>query len=177
MEHLEAEAEILIPAAMELVITDTNAARIKAPLIIEAANGPVSAEADNILRESGTVIIPDLYANAGGVTVSYFEWIKNLSRIRFGRLQRRAEESRFSALIEGIEEMTGTNFPGHLASHAVQGGTELDLVRSGLEDTMRNSYQVISDVWNREKLATDLRTAAMMVAVRRIAQSYQTLGI
>lgn len=177
MEHLEAEADILIPAAMELVITDTNAARIKAPLIIEAANGPVSAEADNILRESGTVIIPDLYANAGGVTVSYFEWIKNLSRIRFGRLQRRAEESRFSALIEGIEEMTGTNFPGHLASHAVQGGTELDLVRSGLEDTMRNSYQVISDVWNREKLATDLRTAAMMIAVRRIAQSYQTLGI
>ena len=177
MEHLEAEADILIPAAMELVITEANAARIKTPLIIEAANGPVSAEADEILRERGTVIIPDLYANAGGVTVSYFEWIKNLSRIRFGRLQRRAEEARFGALIEGIEEMTGTDFPGHLASRAVQGGTELDLVRSGLEDTMRNSYQVISDVWNREKLATDLRTAAMMVAVRRIAQSYQTLGI
>ena len=177
MEHLEAEAGILIPAAMELVITEANAARIKTPLIIEAANGPVSAEADEILRERGTVIIPDLYANAGGVTVSYFEWIKNLSRIRFGRLQRRAEEARFGALIEGIEEMTGTGFPSHLASRAVQGGTELDLVRSGLEDTMRNSYQVISDVWNREKLATDLRTAAMMVAVRRIAQSYQTLGI
>ncbi|MEC8130178.1 MAG: glutamate dehydrogenase, partial [Pseudomonadota bacterium] len=177
MEHLEAEADILIPAAMELVITEANATRIKTPLIIEAANGPVSAEADEILRERGTVIIPDLYANAGGVTVSYFEWIKNLSRIRFGRLQRRAEEARFGALIEGIEEMTGTGFPGHLASRAVKGGTELDLVRSGLEDTMRNSYQVISDVWNREKLATDLRTAAMMVAVRRIAQSYQTLGI
>ena len=177
MEHLEAEADILIPAAMELVITEVNAARIKAPLIIEAANGPVSAEADEILRTRGTVIIPDLYANAGGVTVSYFEWIKNLSRIRFGRLQRRAEEARFGALIEGIEEMTGTTFPGHLASRAVEGGTELDLVRSGLEDTMRNSYQVISDVWNREKLASDLRTAAMMVAVRRVAQSYQTLGI
>ena len=177
MEHLEADADILIPAAMELVITEANAERIMAPLIIEAANGPVSAEADDILRGRGTVIIPDLYANAGGVTVSYFEWIKNLSRIRFGRLQRRAEEARFGALIEGIEEMTGSAFPGHLASRAVEGGTELDLVRSGLEDTMRNSYQVISDVWNREKLATDLRTAAMMVAVRRIAQSYQTLGI
>ena len=177
MEYLEAEADILIPAAMELVITDANAARIRCPLIIEAANGPVSAEADEILRERGTVIIPDLYANAGGVTVSYFEWIKNLSRIRFGRLQRRAEEARFGALIEGIEEMTGSAFPGHLASRAVEGGTELDLVRSGLEDTMRNSYQVISDVWNREELASDLRTAAMMVAVRRIAQSYQSLGI
>ena len=123
------------------------------------------------------MIIPDLYANAGGVTVSYFEWIKNLSRIRFGRMQRRAEESRYGALIEGIESMTGKPFPDDLARRAIDGGTEIDLVRSGLEDTMRNSYEVISRVWNKEKAAADLRTAAMMVAVRRIAQSYQSLGI
>jgi len=177
MEMLEADADILIPAAMELVITERNAARIKTPLIIEAANGPVSAAADTILREKGTVIIPDLYANAGGVTVSYFEWIKNLSRIRFGRMQRRAEETRFGALIDGIESMTGKPFPEELARRAVDGGTEIDLVRSGLEDTMRNSYRVISEVWEREDAAPDLRTAAMMVAVRRIAQSYQSLGI
>jgi len=177
MEMLEANADILIPAAMELVITTDNAKRIRTPLIIEAANGPVSADADVILRDRGTVIIPDLYANAGGVTVSYFEWIKNLSRIRFGRMQRRAEETRFGALIEGIESMTGKPFPDELARRAVDGGTEIDLVRSGLEDTMRNSYRVISDVWNREDAAVDLRTAAMMVAVRRIAQSYQSLGI
>ena len=177
MEMLEADADILIPAAMELVITEKNAARIKTPLIIEAANGPVSAAADTILREKGTVIIPDLYANAGGVTVSYFEWIKNLSRIRFGRMQRRAEENRFGALIEGIESMTGKPFPEELTRRAVDGGTEIDLVRSGLEDTMRSSYQVISEVWDREEAAPDLRTAAMMVAVRRIAQSYQSLGI
>jgi glutamate dehydrogenase (NAD(P)+) len=177
MEMLEAEADILIPAAMELVITEDNAPNIKTPLIIEAANGPVSAAADVILRDRGIVIIPDLYANAGGVTVSYFEWIKNLSRIRFGRLQRRAEEGRFNALIDGIENMLGKEFPHDIAARAVEGGTEIDLVRSGLEDTMRNSYEVISNVWNGEKLATDLRTAAMMVAVRRIAQSYQTLGI
>ena len=177
MEMLEADADILIPAAMELVITAANAERVKTPLIIEAANGPVSAEADTILRDRGTVIIPDLYANAGGVTVSYFEWIKNLSRIRFGRMQRRAEESRYGALIEGIESMTGKPFPDELARRAIDGGTEIDLVRSGLEDTMRNSYEVISKVWNNEKAATDLRTAAMMVAVRRIAQSYQSLGI
>ena len=177
MELLEAEADILIPAAMELVITAANADRIRTPLIIEAANGPVSAEADTILRERGTVIIPDLYANAGGVTVSYFEWIKNLSRIRFGRMQRRAEENRYGALIEGIESMTGKPFPDDLARRAIDGGTEIDLVRSGLEDTMRNSYEVISKVWNKERAATDLRTAAMMVAVQRIAQSYQSLGI
>ena len=177
MEMLEADADILIPAAMELVITEKNAKRIKTPLIIEAANGPVSAEADTILRERGTVIIPDLYANAGGVTVSYFEWIKNLSRIRFGRMQRRAEETRFGALIEGIESLTGKSFPEELARRAVDGGTDIDLVRSGLEDTMRNSYRVISEVWDREDAAPDLRTAALMVAVRRIAQAYQSLGI
>ena len=177
LEMLESDADIIIPAAMELVITEANAKNIKAPLIIEAANGPVSAKADTILRDRGVIIIPDLYANAGGVTVSYFEWIKNLSRIRFGRMQRRADESRYGALIEGIEGMTGQSFPDELASRAINGGAEIDLVRSGLEDTMRSTYAVISEVWNREKSAIDLRTAAMMVAVQRIAQGYQSIGI
>ena len=177
LEMLESDADIIIPAAMELVITEANAKNIKAPLIIEAANGPVSAKADTILRDRGVIIIPDLYANAGGVTVSYFEWIKNLSRIRFGRMQRRADESRYGALIEGIEGMTGQSFPDELASRAINGGAEIDLVRSGLEDTMRSTYDVISEVWNREKSAIDLRTAAMMVAVQRIAQGYQSIGI
>ena len=177
LEMLESDADIIIPAAMELVITEANAKNIKAPLIIEAANGPVSAKADTILRDRGVIIIPDLYANAGGVTVSYFEWIKNLSRIRFGRMQRRADESRYGELIEGIEGITGKSFPDELASRAINGGAEIDLVRSGLEDTMRSTYDVISEVWNREKSAIDLRTAAMMVAVQRIAQGYQSIGI
>ena len=177
IELLEVEADILIPAAMELVITEKNARAIKAPLIIEAANGPVSAEADDILNKMGTIIIPDLFANAGGVTVSYFEWIKNLSRIRFGRMQRRAEETRVSALIEGISALTGSDFPEHLAKKAIQGGKEIDLVRSGLEDTMRNAYEVISKTWNSDKRIKDLRTAAMMVAIKRIAQSYSSMGI
>ena len=125
----------------------------------------------------GTIIIPDLYANAGGVTVSYFEWIKNLSRIRFGRMQRRAEETRISALIEGIISLTGSDFPEHLAKKAIQGGKEIDLVRSGLEDTMRNTYEVISETWNSDVRVKDLRTAAMMVAIKRIAQSYSSMGI
>ena len=135
-EILEEKADILIPAAMELVINKDNADRIQSPVIIEAANGPVSSEADDILTKKGKIIIPDLYANAGGVTVSYFEWIKNLSRIRFGRLQRRAQESQMSNLIDGIEAMTGKEFPLAFKSSTVQGLSERDLVFSGLEDTM-----------------------------------------
>ena len=125
----------------------------------------------------GIIIIPDLYANAGGVTVSYFEWIKNLSRIRLGRLQRRAQENQVSILIEGIEKMTGKNFPTDYKSKSIQGASELDLVRSGLEDTMMDAYDVISKVWNSNKDIPDLRTAAMMVAVQRVAQSYSSLGL
>ena len=176
-EVLEQEADILIPAAMELVINKKNADRIKVPLIIEAANGPVSSEADEILNKKGVVIIPDLYANAGGVTVSYFEWIKNLSRIRLGRLQRRAQENQVKVLADAMELMTGEKFPEGFREKAIKGASEVDLVRSGLEDTMRNSYQVISDVWNSDTNVLDLRTAAMIVAVKRVAQSYTSLGI
>ena len=174
---LEADADILIPAAMELVITEKNAERIKAPLIIEAANGPVSAEADPILDAKGIIIIPDLYANAGGVTVSYFEWIKNLSRIRLGRLQKRAQENQISQLVDGIEDLTGKSFNSDFRTNLVQGASEVDLVRSGLEDTMRGSYNTISKVWNETKGVPNLTTAAMMVAVKRVVQSYSSLGI
>ena len=176
-EMLESDADILIPAAMELVITEKNAERIKTPLIIEAANGPVSAEADPILDAKGIIIIPDLYANAGGVTVSYFEWIKNLSRIRLGRLQKRAQENQISQLVDGIEHLTGKSFNDDFRTNLVQGASEVDLVRSGLEDTMRGSYNIISKVWNETKGVPNLRTAAMMVAVKRIVQSYSSLGI
>ena len=176
-EVLEEKADILIPAAMELVINKDNADRIQSPVIIEAANGPISSEADDILTKKGKIIIPDLYANAGGVTVSYFEWIKNLSRIRFGRLQRRAQESQMSNLIDGIEAMTGKEFPLAFKSSTVQGLSERDLVFSGLEDTMTETYKAISRLWNSEAVIPDLRTAAMMIAVKRIVQSYSSMGI
>ena len=176
-EILEEDADILIPAAMELVINKGNAEKIKTPLIIEAANGPVSSEADEILTKKGVVIIPDLYANAGGVTVSYFEWIKNLSRIRLGRLQRRAQENQTSLMIEALEKMIGSKFPDEYKDLVMQGSAEIDLVRSGLEDTMRNTYNVISNVWNNNINANDLRTSAMMVAVKRVMDSYNSLGL
>ena len=176
-EILEEDADILIPAAMELVINKENADKIKTPLIIEAANGPVSSEADEILSKKGVVIIPDLYANAGGVTVSYFEWIKNLSRIRLGRLQRRAQENQTTLMIEALEKMTGSKFPDEYKDLVMQGSGEIDLVRSGLEDTMRNTYEVISEVWNKNPNANDLRTSAMMVSVKRVMDSYHSLGL
>ena len=177
LEILESDADIIIPAAMERVITSANADRIKAPLIIEAANGPISANADQILDRKNIIVIPDLFANAGGVTVSYFEWIKNLSKIRLGRLQKRAQEAQMAILVDGIEKMTGKVFPQENFNGLVKGGSELDLVRSGLEDTMRDTYKIISEVWNNDKNAPSLRTAAMMVAIKRVAQSYSSLGI
>ncbi len=177
MEMLEEDADILIPAAMELVITESNAMQIKTPLIIEAANGPITAEADDILTKKGTVIIPDLYANAGGVTVSYFEWIKNLSHIRFGRMQRRESHDHFSAIIQGVETMTGKPFPEEQRQHALTGSTELTLVRSGLEDTMREAYANISREWNTNPDVPNMRVAAMKIAIERVVKSYGSLGI
>ena len=176
-EILEAEADILMPAAMEGVINETNASRIKTPLIIEAANGPVTAAGDTILRKKGVIVIPDFCANAGGVTVSYFEWIKNLTHIRFGRMQRRQQETQFEILMQGIESMTGQSFPEADRNAVLSGATEINLVRSGLEDTMRGAYDAISVTWNDKDNVPDLRTAAMMIAVDRVAKSYISIGI
>jgi glutamate dehydrogenase (NAD(P)+) len=176
-EMLEVEADILIPAAMEGVINELNAPRIRTPLIIEAANGPVTAAGDTALRNRGIVIIPDFCANAGGVTVSYFEWIKNLTHIRFGRIQRRQLENQFEALVAGIESITGKSFPADHRNEVLSGATEINLVRSGLEDTMRGAYSAISATWNETGNVPDLRTAAMMIAVDRVAKSYISIGI
>lgn len=171
------ECDIMIPAAMEGVITEENADRVKAKMIIEAANGPITFTADKILRDRGCVIIPDLYANAGGVTVSYFEWVKNIGHIRFGRLQRRQEERKTKMMVSAIEEMVGKPFPQGVLDDIVAGPTEIDLVRSGLDDTMREAYRVISEKWHSEERIPDLRIAAMMVSLERIVASYKELGI
>ncbi|MBC7132499.1 MAG: Glu/Leu/Phe/Val dehydrogenase [Roseovarius sp.] len=179
---LEADCDILIPAALEGVIHLGNAARIRAPLIIEAANGPVTAGADEILRQKGTVIIPDMYANAGGVTVSYFEWVKNLSHIRFGRIGRRQEEARHQLIVNELERLSAdrglgwTLSPGFKEKY-LRGAGELELVRSGLDDTMRTAYQSMREIWHGREDVTDLRTAAYMVAISRVAASYRAMGL
>ena len=174
---LEEECDILIPAALEGQITLQNAPRIKAPLIAEAANGPITSEADDYLREHGTVIIPDAYLNAGGVTVSYFEWIKNLSHIRFGRLDRRHEELRGETIIETIETMVGKSVPKELREKLSTGSNELDLVRSGLDDTMRTAYQTIREIHLSNDNVPDLRTAAFRLAIEKIATAYMEMGL
>ncbi len=179
---LEKECDILIPAALEAVITRENAPRIEARLIIEAANGPITAGADEILRTKGIVIIPDLYANAGGVTVSYFEWVKNLSHIRFGRMQRRQEESRHQLIVDELERLSADTGIGWTLSpdfkeKYLRGAGELELVRSGLDDTMRGAYQAMRAVWHARDDVQDLRTAGYIVAIERVAKSYRDKGI
>ncbi len=179
---LENDCDILIPAALEGVINMRNAANIKAPLIIEAANGPVTSGADEILRNRGCVIIPDMYANAGGVTVSYFEWVKNLSHIRFGRMQRRQEESRHLLLVEELQRIAGESGQKNKLSDDfvrkyLHGAGELELVRSGLDDTMRAAYQAMREVWHGRNDVTDLRVAAYLVSIGRVAASYRAKGL
>lgn len=174
---LEEDCDILIPAALENQITLENASRIQAKLIVEAANGPTTAAADAILRERGKFIIPDIYANAGGVTVSYFEWIKNLSHIRFGRLERRFEEARGRQVIEALESLTGRPVPEAVQKTLTSAADELDLVRSGLDDTMRTAYQQIWAVMERYPAVEDMRTAAFVLAIEKIARAYTQRGI
>jgi glutamate dehydrogenase (NAD(P)+) len=174
---LEHDCDILIPAALEGVIHKDNAANIKASLIVEAANGPVTYSADLILKERGVVIMPDMYVNAGGVTVSYFEWVKNLAHMRFGRMERRYHEMEQTRLAKILESMTGKQIPDEFAHGFIAGADELDLVRSGLDDYMQSAYGRISKIWNTDTSVKDMRTAAYISAISMIANSYKVLGI
>lgn len=176
-EALESACDILIPAAHESVIHAGNARRIKAQLIVEAANGPVTFEADNILKQMGVSIIPDLFANAGGVTVSYFEWVKNITHMPFGLMQRRQREREQASLISGLEKSLNIKFPSELGLALATGGTELDLVRSGLEEKMHSTYARMSELVADNPDVDDLRTAAYVLALTRIKGLYEAVGI
>lgn len=171
------KCDILIPAAMEGVINMDNAHSIKAKIIAEAANGPVTAKADKILRDKGIFIIPDMYANAGGVTVSYFEWVKNIGHIRFGRLQRRNQEAKNRELIDALESQGGLKFTKGFKSGFIEGASEIDLVRAGLDDTMRGAYRNIKAALDAKPELEDMRTAAFYVAISDIALHYQSIGL
>jgi glutamate dehydrogenase (NAD(P)+) len=174
---LELDCDILIPAALENQITADNAGRIRAKIVAEAANGPTTAEAEAILLDRGVMIIPDIYLNAGGVTVSYFEWVKNLSHVRFGRVAKRYEESSFDRMLHAVEKATGTSFGEQERRVIVHGPEEIDLVNSGLEETMVNAHQRIRELARRDPRITDLRTAAFLSALNKVAICYLELGI
>ncbi len=174
---MEMNCDILIPAALEAQITADNADKIKTKLIVEAANGPVTFEADEILRKRGITILPDAYVNAGGVTVSYFEWIRNLSHIRFGRMERRFDELRGQHLVTAMESITEATVPDWIKDEIVRGADELDLVRSGLDDTMRMAYRELSTTLHNNDKIEDFRTASYVIAVNKIARSYIDIGV
>ncbi|WP_373522134.1 Glu/Leu/Phe/Val dehydrogenase [Aquiflexum sp.] len=175
-EMLTYECDILVPAALENQITKENADKIKAKIIGEAANGPVTQEAEKILLEKGVMIIPDMYLNAGGVTVSYFEWLKNLSRVSFGKLEKRYDMEKYRKLMSTIENATGEEFTDDEKDGLIKGASERDLVLSGLEETMVTAYHDMNRT-RKEKGIESLRTAGFILALERIAISYMDLGI
>ena len=174
---LEMACDILIPAAMEGVVNEGNAKQIKAKMIAEAANGPVTFEADRILKARGVVILPDAYLNAGGVIVSYFEWIRNLTHIRFGRLERRFDEARGQHIVTALEEMNGGKVPDWIQKELIRGADEFDLVRSGLDDSMRLAMQEIIATKVRHPGIDDYRTAAYVIALGKLSRSYIDVGV
>jgi len=175
-EVLEMECDVLIPAALENQINGSNAKRIKAKIIAEGANGPVTKEAEDILNKRGIMVIPDLYLNAGGVTVSYFEWLKNLSHVRFGRMEKRFQEIQTARLVDAVEKVTKKKLDKTQRNLIIHGADERDLVSSGLEETMIAAYNEIRNIRVSNPKIHDLRTAAFVSGINKLAASYNTLG-
>lgn len=176
-DGMEMDCDILIPAALENVINAENAPRIKARIIGEGANGPLTPEADEIFTQKGTLVVPDMYLNAGGVTVSYFEWLKNLSHVRYGRMEKRFTENQNTHILGTIEELTGKKVSDREKQTILHGADEVDLVYSGLEETMITATREIMDAWKANPQIPNMRTAAFVVAINKVATSYAELGI
>ncbi|MBT8232281.1 MAG: Glu/Leu/Phe/Val dehydrogenase [Saprospiraceae bacterium] len=171
------ECDILVPAALESQINKKNAKKVKAKIIAEAANGPVTADAEEILLKKGIVIVPDMYLNAGGVTVSYFEWLKNLSHVRYGRIEKRFDQNAYTNLVSTVEKLTGKTISKRERTLLTKGPEEVDLVRSGLEETMITAYGQVREIYKRKKKVKDLRSAAFINAINKVASDYMTLGV
>ncbi|MEP7144944.1 MAG: glutamate dehydrogenase, partial [Ferruginibacter sp.] len=176
-DALELECDILIPAALENVINGDNAQRVKAKIIGEAANGPCTPEADEIFIQKGILCVPDMYLNAGGVTVSYFEWLKNLSHVRYGRMEKRFSENMNARILAQIEVMSDKTVNEKERLLIMHGAEEIDLVHSGLEETMINATREIMHIWLSSPEIPDMRTAAYVSAINKVATSYAELGI
>jgi glutamate dehydrogenase (NAD(P)+) len=174
---LEIDCDILIPAALENQITQENVGRIKAKVVGEGANGPTTSDADQVLAQRGVLVVPDIYANAGGVTVSYFEWLKNLQHVSFGRMEKRFDQGAYRRLLTAIEGATAKRFTAAEFGELARGPDELDIVNSGLEETMAESYRQIWQAREDRARKVDLRTAAMILAIEKVVVAYEELGI
>ena len=176
-DALELDCDILIPAALENVIDGKNAPNVKAKIIGEAANGPLTPEADEVFIERGILVVPDMYLNAGGVTVSYFEWLKNLSHVRYGRMEKRFDENQNGQILAQIEGLTGKKVNEKDKTTLLHGADEVDLVYSGLEETMITATREVMECWKKYPAIPDMRTAAYVVAINKVGTSYAELGI
>jgi glutamate dehydrogenase (NAD(P)+) len=177
MDALEMDCDILIPAALENVINGENAPKVKAKIIGEAANGPLTPEADEIFTQKGILVVPDMYLNAGGVTVSYFEWLKNLSHVRYGRMEKRFTENMNAHILGQMEALSGKKVGTDEREFIMHGADEVDLVYSGLEETMITATREIMDTWKNNPQIPNMRTAAFVVAINKVGTSYAELGI
>ncbi|MFC4263783.1 Glu/Leu/Phe/Val dehydrogenase [Ferruginibacter yonginensis] len=176
-DALELECDILIPAALENVINGENAPRVKAKIIGEAANGPCTPEADEVFQQKGILCVPDMYLNAGGVTVSYFEWLKNLSHVRYGRMEKRFTENLNTHILTQMETLSGKKVDDAERAFILHGPEEVDLVHSGLEESMISATREIMEIWLNNPEIPDMRTAAYVNAINKVATSYGELGI
>src|SRR5687767_67565 len=174
---LELDCDILIPAALENVLTGENAPRVRAKIILEGANGPTMPDAETVFREKGVMVIPDIYANAGGVTVSYFEWLMNLAHVRFGRMEKRLEERDEAGFVRALESLTGKTVSDAERKKLIHGADEQDIVNSGLEETMIVAYHAVREALKQNPKLGDLRAAAFLTAIDKITRSYRELGV
>ena len=174
---LEIDCDVLVPAAVQNVITADNVERLRCKIVAEGANGPTTPDADRHLLDRGILVLPDIYLNAGGVTVSYFEWTKNIGHIRYGRMGKRLEGNRERQMIHAIEQSMGHEFAEAEKRLFGRGADEIDIVRSGLEGAMVDAYREIRATFMRNPKVRDLRTAAFALAIEKIARTYQSLGV